>query len=1051
MPSLMRRALRRARAGTAVLRHGPRRILARRLAMAGLVDRESYERQTGHPWGSDRAAALHYLGRGRRAGLSVHPLVEPEWIAGDSWRSARTDPVTLYLAGRSVRGGPHPAFDDATYVAAEPEAVADRGGPLGHFLRSHGPDAPLPVAGGTRPTTLRQLRGRLDEVTDLVSAQAAVRGVRTSPTWDEGADAAYVTRWSGVSVPVGGDDPLVSIVLPVRDRAEQVREAVASVKAQTFARWELLVVDDGSTDTTPQVVAELAAEDQRVRLIRQEPSGASVARNAGLEAARGHYVAFLDSDNVWVPHFLQVALAAMTTEGIRAAYAVVEMRSQDRTRYLAHVGGRADLEFSNHIDLNVFVAELALIRAVGGFDPGLRRMIDWDLVLKIATAYEPVLLPFVGVHYVDHSERTDRISVREPSSWGEVMLARNLVDWPALDRGLTRRDPSLTSLVVSVRDDWAAALSLVDLALDGTDDTAIEVVLVDRASRPAVARLLAGRYGSDPRVRTVRLPRDGRIALAWSLGLAVTTGDVIVLADARCALRASGTPRGRPWWEPLRDALADPAVAAVAPLVLGPAGTVASLGLGAHGPGSTPYPLYVDAALEDVMAGGPLRVAALGDDVLAARAADLVAARGPDPWYVSALWGADLSLRIARARDPAGEPGRLLVLPEVRLLRTGELPETASAADVAGLADRSGSHLPTAAQWGETVAFERAGLELTGVEPSPGQGLATPLVARHRRPVASGPAAGQPALRWAIKIGAPSSEQGDKWGDVHFARDLAGALERLGQLVAVDRLPAHERTTAHLDDVVLNLRGLSTPSLRAEQVKVLWVISHPDQVTPDEVRSYDLAFAASRTWSAAMTARAGVPVEPLLQATDPDRFHPELAEPGTGPAALFVGNSRGVQRPVVRDAIAAGVDLAVYGTRWKDFIDLRYVRGDYLPNETVGAAYRAAGVVLNDHWPDMAAEGFISNRLFDAVAAGGRVVSDPVDGLEEIFGGAVLAYRTTDELARWIGPERATAFPDETRLREISERVRHEHSFDARAAQLLAAVLTTLATRTGGS
>src|SRR5262249_13863990 len=153
------------------------------------------------------------------------------------------------------------------------------------------------------------------------------------------------------------------------------------------------------------------------------------------------------------------------------------------------------------------------------------------------------------------------------------------------------------------------------------------------------------------------------------------------------------------------------------------------------------------------------------------------------------------------------------------------------------------------------------------------------------------------------------------------------------------------------------------------------------------VTRYDAAFAAGASWATTMTGRAGVQVRTLLQATDPERFHPGLAEPGTGAAVLFVGSSRGVERAIVRDAVEAGLDLSVYGTRWEGLLDPRYLRGSYLPNDRLGAAYRAAGVLLNDHWPDMAEQGFYSNRLFDAVAAGARVVSDPVAGIPELFGG----------------------------------------------------------------
>ena len=175
---------------------------------------------------------------------------------------------------------------------------------------------------------------------------------------------------------------------------------------------------------------------------------------------------------------------------------------------------------------------------------------------------------------------------------------------------------------------------------------------------------------------------------------------------------------------------------------------------------------------------------------------------------------------------------------------------------------------------------------------------------------------------------------------------------------------------------------------------------------------------------------------PLLQATDPQRFHPGVAAPDTGEAVLFVGNSRNVFRPVVRDLLEAGVDVAIYGDKWERFLGPGRVRGRFVPNERLAAAYRSAGVVLNDHWDDMRAEGFYSNRLFDAAACGARVVSDHLPGLEEVFGGLARTFADADELVRIVraAPE---GFPDDVQRVALAAAVAREHSFDARAATLL--------------
>jgi hypothetical protein len=107
-------------------------------------------------------------------------------------------------------------------------------------------------------------------------------------------------------------NPLVSVILPTYNRAAFLPQALAAIRAQALADWELIIVDDGSTDDTPAVVADLTrAVPQLVRYHRQENRGASGARNAGLDHARGRYVAFYDSDDLWLPHHLADCVAAL--------------------------------------------------------------------------------------------------------------------------------------------------------------------------------------------------------------------------------------------------------------------------------------------------------------------------------------------------------------------------------------------------------------------------------------------------------------------------------------------------------------------------------------------------------------------------------------------------------------------------------------------------------------------------------------------------------------------------------------------------------------------
>ncbi len=105
--------------------------------------------------------------------------------------------------------------------------------------------------------------------------------------------------------------PLVSVVMAAYNAEQYIGEAVNSVAAQTYQSWELIAVDDGSTDRTPELLRALAAGDARIRVLRRANGGVSAARNTGLEAVSGEYLTFLDADDVLPPDSLALQVAYM--------------------------------------------------------------------------------------------------------------------------------------------------------------------------------------------------------------------------------------------------------------------------------------------------------------------------------------------------------------------------------------------------------------------------------------------------------------------------------------------------------------------------------------------------------------------------------------------------------------------------------------------------------------------------------------------------------------------------------------------------------------------
>jgi O-antigen biosynthesis protein len=252
----------------------------------------------------------------------------------------------------------------------------------------------------------------------------------------------------------------------------------------------------------------------------------------------------------------------------------------------------------------------------------------------------------------------------------------------------------------------------------------------------------------------------------------------------------------------------------------------------------------------------------------------------------------------------------------------------------------------------------------------------------------------QPKL--AIRIGPPKREVAEAWGDTHFARDFARAMRRQGWTTRIDLLPEWDDLTRMDADVVLHLRGLIPSVPVPGAVNVMWIISHPDDVTPAECERFDLVLVASEVHAAQLAGQVSVPVQAMLQATDPERFTPAAATERTHDL-VFVGNSRGVDRRGVRWAVEAGLPIEIWGSGWEGPI-ADHVVAEMLPNKDLPALYASSKLVLCDHWPDMAQKGYISNRVFDALAAGATPLSDPVESLDSLVGEMVATYSDASSL-----------------------------------------------------
>lgn len=225
-------------------------------------------------------------------------------------------------------------------------------------------------------------------------------------------------------------DARVSVIMPFVNAQAHLAEAVESVIGQTLTDWELLLIDDGSTDDSPRIANDFVAGERRIRLLAPDPArrGAAAARNRGIAAARGQYVAFLDSDDLYEPGKLAHDAAALDADGEAAwVYGATRWFYEDaRTRdYVERLGLRLDRRYLPPELLNRIILEergdipctcgvmirRSALDAVGGFEEQFVLYEDQSLWVKLLLRYPVRVLSGCNALYRQHPASTSSAAV----------------------------------------------------------------------------------------------------------------------------------------------------------------------------------------------------------------------------------------------------------------------------------------------------------------------------------------------------------------------------------------------------------------------------------------------------------------------------------------------------------------------------------------------------------------------------------------------------------------------------------------------------------------
>jgi glycosyltransferase involved in cell wall biosynthesis len=247
-----------------------------------------------------------------------------------------------------------------------------------------------------------------------------------------------------------GKGPLVSVVIPCYNGEAFIREALESVLAQDYENIEIVVVDDGSTDGSPGVVAEYVGEHPVTLLTNEENRGIGYARNRGISAARGSYIAFLDQDDIWLPDKVsrQLEVFSGAGEGLGLVFSNVYHMKGERVFEHDWPRRRIPKDFNalpreevfealflhNFIPMITVMVPRACLQRVGGFDERLRGGADdYDLCLRIAAEYR--------LCYLDRKLAVHRLHERNYSD--DLLFIR---DELVIMEKMCRRYPRLSSL-----------------------------------------------------------------------------------------------------------------------------------------------------------------------------------------------------------------------------------------------------------------------------------------------------------------------------------------------------------------------------------------------------------------------------------------------------------------------------------------------------------------------------------------------------------------------------------------------------------------------------
>jgi colanic acid/amylovoran biosynthesis glycosyltransferase len=237
-----------------------------------------------------------------------------------------------------------------------------------------------------------------------------------------------IVKKEKVNAGLQGAKPLVSVVIPIFNREKQIVQALKSIQNQTYSNWEAIVVDDASQDQTMAVLREAASSDPRIQFIQHKYNkGAQAARNTGIRAAKGEWIAFLDSDDQWLPDSLESRMELLLKEHSNVVYSYSYIVQKDKPMQMYYVPAYwgsvyKDVLKKDGPTFQSLIVKKTALEQIGYLDEKIVAFQEWDTAIRLAEHNKFSFLPKPTFIY-DYTceDSISRDSIRGAKGYGQIL------------------------------------------------------------------------------------------------------------------------------------------------------------------------------------------------------------------------------------------------------------------------------------------------------------------------------------------------------------------------------------------------------------------------------------------------------------------------------------------------------------------------------------------------------------------------------------------------------------------------------------------------------